>query len=225
MSTQAIATSTSIFFPVVIVIDRHWSIITRWYSILIASSITTFAVIYSLNLLMEVSIGTKPPNFQINSLSVSDLNVSDTKLAAIWNASFRIYNPNHGMELFLHRIDGIVFYKEEEALSISSIDGFNLGSREKKLVSMQFATTGYEGDQPIVEYPVLREIAKDQEHGTVRFSVRLDLLGYYKSKFFRCRSRAVVVKSYCSDLKVGVGNGHGYIQNVPRICPLVIFDN
>ena len=62
----------------------------------------------------------------------------------------------------MNQIEASILYKHDNALSLTSVDNFELGFGERKDVYVKFVTTGNEGNQPIVEYPLLREIEKDR---------------------------------------------------------------
>ncbi|KAJ0027678.1 hypothetical protein Pint_36152 [Pistacia integerrima] len=162
---------------------------------------------------MTSSLGPKPPLVQINSLTLSNFTVSNTKLAAQWVANISVYNPNVAMELSLERIESMIFYKENDALAITSVDGFDLEVKEGKNLKMKFATSGYEGDQPIVEYPVLRDIEDAKKNGMVRFSIRLSIWTTYKAKYCFAWRRRFLVNPYCLGLNVRVLAGNGSLIN------------
>ncbi|KAM7264658.1 hypothetical protein ACFE04_002341 [Oxalis oulophora] len=235
------AASTTIFLPIIVLPDhrRHSTVVSRWFYLLIASSVTTLILLYTLNIITQISTSPNPLIFQINSLSISNLNISDTKLAATWNTSFKVQNPNTKLDFHVTRIDGVIYYNDETPLCIGSVEGigFGLRSKEEKIVWMECVTSGWEGDQPIVEYPVLRLIEKEYKggSGTVRFGVRLNVVGtYYINKgtmlwWWWWWSRDVNVITDCLGLNVHVGvatesqsGTGGLLFSGPRICPFVV---
>ncbi|KAL5742078.1 hypothetical protein ACOSP7_028810 [Xanthoceras sorbifolium] len=175
--------------------------ITTLFSIMLLSC--------SIFMIMALWLGPQAPVVKLNSLSVTNFTVSNTKLAANWVANFTVYNPSVAMKLSFDHIESAVFYKENTALAITSAEGFDMDLRGKNSVQMKFSTTGYEGDQPIVEYPVLREIEEDKRSGTVSFSLRMNMWTTYKSAGNWVAFRRFVITPYCLDLNVGVVAGNG----------------
>ncbi|XP_021892439.1 uncharacterized protein LOC110810557 [Carica papaya] len=157
---------------------------------------------------MEFSVCPRQPTIRINSLSLSNFSVSETKLAAVWIANLTVFNPSIALRISIDEIESSILYREDNPLSITSVNGFHLGLREKKVMQIKFQTTGWEGDQPIVEYPVLREIGGDRRRGTVPFSLRMTMWGTNGGGLLRW-SRPVLVNSYCSVLDVGMLAGTG----------------
>ncbi|TXG58151.1 hypothetical protein EZV62_015980 [Acer yangbiense] len=202
---------------------------TRTTKTILSIITTLFLVILlscSIFIIMALWLGPQTPVVKLNSLSVTNFTVSNTKLAANWVATFTVYNPSLAMKLSLDNIVSAVLFKENNALAIASVEGFGMDSRGENRVQMEFSTTGYEGDQPIVEYPVLREIEEDNKRrGTVRFSMIMNMRTTYKSAGYNwvAWTRRFVMNSYCLDLNVGVVKGNGsFIGGGSRQCEVIL---
>ena len=74
---------------------------------------------------------------------------------------------------------------------------------------MKFVTTGNEGDQPVVEYPILREIEKDWKQGKMRFRMRFDAMIRYEIDWPGWRRKPVIMNPFSTDLDVNVRDGRG----------------
>lgn len=175
----------------------------------------------TLFIVVEVCFIPRKPIFYLNSLSVANFTVSKTKLAGIWAADFTISNPNSAAEISFESIESTVLYKGNDALAITSSENFDVGFRGEKNVEMKFETSGYDGDQPIVEYPVLREIDEERKStGTVRFGIRLSMWATYKTSYYwGTWRRRVLTHSSCLNLNVGVFAGNGsLIGDDKRYC-------
>ncbi|KAK2655413.1 hypothetical protein Ddye_008465 [Dipteronia dyeriana] len=190
---------------------------------------TLFLVILlscSIFIIMALWLAPQAPVVKLNSLSVTNFTVSNTKLAANWVANFTVCNPSLAMKLSLDSIVSAVLYQENNALAIASVEGFEMDSRGENSVQMEFSTTGYEGDQPIVEYPVLREIEEDKKRrGTVRFSMIMNMRTTYKSAGYNrvAWTKRFVMNSYCLGLNVGVVKGNGsFIGGGSRRCEVIL---
>ncbi|XVF61474.1 hypothetical protein PTKIN_Ptkin08bG0132300 [Pterospermum kingtungense] len=109
----------------------------------------------------------------------------------------------------MNQIEASILYKNDNALFLTSVDDFELGSRERKDLYLKFVTTGNEGDQPIVEYPVLREIEKDWRQGKMRFRIRFSAMTRYEIGWPAWRRKLVIMNPYSMDLDVNVGDGRG----------------
>ncbi|WRX10503.1 hypothetical protein QQP08_002990 [Theobroma cacao] len=102
----------------------------------------------------------------------------------------------------MDQIEASILYKHDNALSLTSMDNFKLGFRERKDVYVKFVTTGNEGDQPIVEYPLLRVIEKDRRQGRVSFRMRFNAMTTYEIGWLGWRTRPVIMNPYSIDLDV-----------------------
>lgn len=155
-----------------ITIPRNIVLITMAYSI-----ITITILLWSLKIFLFCP---RTPTVQLNNLLFSNFKVSNSNLAVICLAKITIYNPNVALSVHMNQIEASILYKNENALSFTSVDDFELGFGERKNVYVKFETTGNEGDQPIVEYPVLREIGKDWRQEKMRFRIRLSAMTRYE---------------------------------------------
>lgn len=188
--------------------------------IIISLSIITLSIM-SIITVMTPWLDPQPPVIRVNSLSASKVNISRTKLAAKWVANVSLINPNFALDIAIDRMETVLLYKEDDALSLNSVEGFQVHSRkEKNDVTMTFATTGYEGDQPVVEYTVLREREKDitkKKSGTLRFSLRMSMMATYKTRRYYswfAEEKHALNSSYIVDLdvrfdKLGFNNNNG----------------
>lgn len=150
------------------------------------------------------------PIFHLNSLTVSNFTITETKLSGVWEADLTVENPNLASAISFERIESMVFYKENDVLAVTSVEGFDTNLSGRNELKMRFETTGYEGDQPVVEYPVLREMEEDRKSGMMRFSLRSSAWATYKTGnyWFMWRRRALL-NPRCSDLNVGVEGESG----------------
>ncbi|KAJ4831313.1 hypothetical protein Tsubulata_037566 [Turnera subulata] len=219
-STSLLPVSKSISHPSSSENKKLSKITIKPTMLLIVSFVSLLFLACYANFFGAFLLGPKAPTIHLQSLSLSNLNVSTTKLAANWKAKFAISNPNLASKIRIDNMESMIYYKAQNAISIASSHGFNLGLLQDKHVSMEFATTGYEGDQPVVEYPVLMEIKKDQERGIMPFSISMNVWGTYKTSLFGW-SMNFIVNSYCFDLNVMVVGGSGkgrLIGDEPRNC-------
>ncbi|OMP01646.1 hypothetical protein COLO4_11689 [Corchorus olitorius] len=120
-----------------------------------------------------------------------------------------MYNPNMALAIQMNQIEASIVYENDNALSLTCMDDFELGFRERRDVYLKFVTTGNEvNDQPIVEYPVLKEIENDIRRRNLRFRMKLDARITYGIEFLGWRTVSMMMNSYIVDLNVNIGDHH-----------------
>ncbi|OMO85259.1 hypothetical protein CCACVL1_10320 [Corchorus capsularis] len=155
------------------------------------------------------------PQLQHDSFSVLNFHVSNSKLSATWELDLAFLSQGNGYEIQFSGIEGTIFYKEDIALAMTSWKPFDVGMKEQEKVHLKFVTSGNEGDQPIVENSVLRQIKEEQNNGTIRFSMRINTFVAYQNLGSLGKSSKPGYDSYCWDLivrfspKTGTGNLFG----------------
>ncbi|XWS15416.1 hypothetical protein CRYUN_Cryun35bG0095900 [Craigia yunnanensis] len=118
----------------------------------------------------------------------------------------------------MNQTEASTLYKYDTALSLTFVDNFKLGFKERKDVYLKFVTTGNEGDQPMVEYPLLRETEKDWRQGKMRFRMRFNAMTMYEIDWPCWRRRVVIMNPYSTDFDVNVGNGRRSTASSNIIC-------
>ncbi|KAK8511630.1 hypothetical protein V6N13_024258 [Hibiscus sabdariffa] len=144
------------------------------------------------------------PIIKVNTLLVSNFMVSGSNLIANWLANITIYNPNIVLSVHVKQTEASVLYKHDCALSLSSLDDFELDPWENKDVYIKFVTSGVEADQPIIEYPLLKEIEKDWRQGRIGFRIRLNAMNNYEIGCPGLRGRPIMMDPYSINLDVNV---------------------
>ncbi|PQM43313.1 uncharacterized protein Pyn_03767 [Prunus yedoensis var. nudiflora] len=105
---------------------------------------------------MATSLVPQPPKIKLNSLFVSKINVSNTKLGANFDVAFTIENPNLVSWIRFDRIDGSISYKDN-ALVTYSLDPFVLGLKEHRMMRVKISVNGLQEDQPVVKERVWKK--------------------------------------------------------------------
>ena len=79
-------------------------------------------------------------------------------MAAKCGSNFTTFNRN--LDWIFPWKDQIItsFYEQDDPLLTTIVEGFHLGLIQQENVYMEFETKGFEGDLPIVDYAVTREI-------------------------------------------------------------------
>ncbi|XVF67289.1 hypothetical protein PTKIN_Ptkin10aG0109000 [Pterospermum kingtungense] len=174
------------------------------------------------------SLGSVFSHFMTSITTRLNFNVSNSKLAVTWELDLAFESQlDNGCEILFTGIEGTIFYMEDIALVMTSWQPFGPGSKEQKKVHLEFVTSGWEGDQPIVEDTVLKE---EQFKGMFHFSMRINTFVTYQKWGLLWRGSQ---PSYCWDLMVkfapetGAGRLFGRGQKgVPSIpWPVISFDH
>ncbi|KAK9289793.1 hypothetical protein L1049_007953 [Liquidambar formosana] len=109
----------------------------------------------------------EPPLLQIDSLGISNFNVSQYKLTANWVANFTADNPNDKMRIVLYERDVYVFYKNYYL----SWDGRwpDLNLDPKKQGKMSSHLEKIESEHLEIEKQLAQKIGEDRKSGMVAF--------------------------------------------------------
>ncbi|KAK8331823.1 hypothetical protein V6Z12_A10G100200 [Gossypium hirsutum] len=146
--------------------------------IIIISTITIAITIllWSLKLSVPFFFYPQPPIIKLNNLLVSNFKVLDSNLVSIWLGNITVYNPNIALSIHTNQLEASILYKHDYPLSLTTVDNLELYVWEKRDVFVKFVTTGNESDQPIIEYPLMKEIEKDWRTGKLSFRIWMSLL-------------------------------------------------
>ncbi|KAJ1376689.1 hypothetical protein SESBI_49671 [Sesbania bispinosa] len=102
-----------------------------------------------------------PPKFFLDTFHVPHLKVSDGELSSSWDLTLTISNIMNSSNINILRLDAAMCYKENETLALITPimpqyalqnQVFPLEREETKRVHLKLNTTGWEKDQPIVEF-------------------------------------------------------------------------
>ncbi|XP_059300316.1 NDR1/HIN1-like protein 10 [Lycium ferocissimum] len=179
----------------------------RVIAILVASTIITGTVLFVIWLIILPRV----PEFQIDSLNISNLNLSNSLITANWDLHFTAKNPNKKITLYFDEIAAAIFY---ESLSIAdtTVPPFFMDKRNETTQKVSFVASG-----AYVEKWAFDGMNKERaERGGVGFNVRMVARVSYKAGAWRARRRYLRV--YCGDLFVGVAlnKSSGNLLGGPR---------
>ncbi|KAL3335899.1 hypothetical protein AABB24_031894 [Solanum stoloniferum] len=165
----------------------------RVIAILVASTIITGTILF----VIWIVILPRIPEFQVDSLSVSNLNLSNSLITANWDLRFTARNPNKKLTLYCDEIAAAIFY---DSLSIAdtTVPPFFMDRVNETSQEVSFVATG-----AYVEKWAFEGMGKERaEKASVRFNVRMVARVSFKAGSWRARRRYLRV--YCGDLSVGV---------------------
>ncbi|KAL6176043.1 hypothetical protein ACLB2K_052679 [Fragaria x ananassa] len=159
----------------------------------------TFGTILSLpSVFTTMSLAPQTPSFQLDSLFLSDFNISNTTFRTDWDATLTIENPNLISTVRFNSIKGSISYKDNY-LATYSIRPFELGYKEHRLLHVKLS-----------KYPtmttnrsILEEINRQRdENGAVSFNMTMFVSATYTSGWRGIEN--VVLNPRCLDMKVAL---------------------
>ncbi|KAF3556209.1 hypothetical protein F2Q69_00012386 [Brassica cretica] len=136
------------------------------------------------------------PTVYINSLSVSNFNVSNNQLTGNWNLRLRFENPNSKMSLYYDTVLCAVYYGDD-SLSETRLQPFDQGTKDQTPINATLSVSG-----TYVERQLADSIGKARaEKGSVEFDLRMASVVTFRYGVYRRRR---YVRVYCDDVAVGV---------------------
>ncbi|KAK4370632.1 hypothetical protein RND71_010107 [Anisodus tanguticus] len=165
----------------------------RVIAILVASTIITGTILFVIWLVILPRI----PEFQVDSLIISNLNLSNSLITANWDLNFTARNPNKKITLYYDEIASAIFY---HSLSIAdtTVPPFFMDKVNETAHKVSFVASG-----AYVEKWAFDGMGKERtEKGSVGFNVRMVARVSFKAGAWRARKRYLRV--YCGDLLVAV---------------------
>ncbi|CAN4120175.1 unnamed protein product [Withania somnifera] len=162
--------------------DRRTTFLRRVITIAIASMVIVGVFIFIVWLVLRPKL----PEFRVDSLSVSNLNLNNSSITANFDLRFIVRNPNKKMTIYYDDVAAAVFY-----------DGVSL-SDTTTAQKASFATS-----RAYVDSRAYEEMNRERSSkGVIGFNVRMVARVRFKAGAWRARRRFVRV--YCKDLSVGV---------------------
>ncbi|CAH8357695.1 unnamed protein product [Eruca vesicaria subsp. sativa] len=136
------------------------------------------------------------PYAYINSLSLSNFNVSKNHLTGNWDLQLRFQNPNTKMSLYYNTVFCTLYYNRV-SLSETRLQPFDQGTKDETPINAALSVSG-----TYVETRLADSIGKERAaKGSVEFDLRMVSSVTFRYGVYR-RRRYVTV--YCYDVAVGV---------------------
>ncbi|XP_009776258.1 NDR1/HIN1-like protein 26 [Nicotiana tabacum] len=185
------------------------TLLRRAIAIIVASTIITGTILFILWLLISPRI----PEFQIDSLTISNLNLSNSLITANWDLHFTAKNPNKKMTLYYDEIAAAIFF---DSLSVAdtTVPPFFMDKGNETAQKVSFVASG-----AYVEKWAFDGMNKEKaQSGSIGFNVRMVARVGFKAGAWRARRRYLRV--YCGVLSVGIGanKSSGNLLGGPRQC-------
>ncbi|XP_052197271.1 NDR1/HIN1-like protein 10 [Diospyros lotus] len=190
--------------------DRRATCLRRLLVIVIA----LFVIFGSVFFIVWLVVRPRLPEVRIDSVALSNFNLSSSLFTGNWDVRFTVRNPNHKMTLYYDHIDSSILYLTE-ALAETTVPPFAQGTKNQTSMRATFAAASTYLDKSVVDH-----MNGERAKGNVNFNVRMFARVRFKAGAWRARQRFLRV--FCGDLPVGLSsNGaRGTLVGEARECRL-----
>ncbi|OMP04787.1 hypothetical protein COLO4_09301 [Corchorus olitorius] len=171
------------------------------------------------------------PLLETNTLTISNLNISDSNLAGIWdvNIMFGHSTDDYAEVTYYNIVAGSIYYKQENNARharnnlLAKADAMTFYVREKKhaRVHLEFKNTGFEAREPGLEDEVIKEINKELANGVLNFSLEIMVQAKFEKlgKIWSGLGSNNRIVRYCWDLMAGINRviGKGRLMDAMTV--------
>ncbi|XP_062013880.1 uncharacterized protein LOC133730270 [Rosa rugosa] len=148
------------------------------------------------SLFTSLSLVPQTPSFQLDSLFLSKFNISNKTFKADWDMTLKIENPNLVSTVHFNSIKGLISCKGN-SLAIYSIEPFELGYKEHRLVHMKISKYQTMAKNEWVSDKINKQ---RDENGVASFSLTMFVSATYMTGWWEIEK--VVLSPQCLDLRV-----------------------
>ncbi|XP_010248447.1 PREDICTED: NDR1/HIN1-Like protein 3-like [Nelumbo nucifera] len=184
---------------------------TTFFRRFIAAIIAVFLIIGAITFIVWLVLHPHVPEFRVDSVSVSSLNINNSQVTGNWDVGFTVRNPNKKMSVHYDNMFSTLFYRRQ-SLSDTSLPPLSQGKKNETTVRARFAaSSGYIGD-------AASALASDRSSGSVSFNVNIGAWVWFKAGAWRTRRH--LLRVFCEDLKVGFSSNTqtGVLSGGPKNC-------
>ncbi|KAF5744908.1 protein YLS9 [Tripterygium wilfordii] len=174
--------------------DPRSAFFRRFCLIIVALTVIFATVLFIYWLIIRPTV----PEFRVDSLSVSNFNVTSSSqtVTGSWYLRLQVYNTNRRMTVSYDDVRPSIFY-ETESLVETRIPPFQQGKKNQTFVDASFSATNSYVDRWVVD-----GISADRARGNVSFNVKVVAVVNFRTGAWRARAR--VLRVYCRDVPVGI---------------------
>ncbi|XP_022941877.1 uncharacterized protein LOC111447106 [Cucurbita moschata] len=140
------------------------------------------------------------PTFRVDTLGVTNFNISKSNYSGNWNATLVVQNPNKKLNLTFKRIQGFVGYKDN-TLAMSFADPFFLAVERTNLMRVRWTSSS--PDDPGNWEETEEKLGKEKATRKVSFNLRFFVWTTFQSGSWW--TRHVILRVFCDDLKIDFG--------------------
>lgn len=181
---------------------------------LIMAAAALFAIIGVVFFITWLVLKPRLPEFQVDSASVSPLNLTGSELTATWNLTLLVRNPNTKLRIYYDSVKASLVYGNGQVLGTTPLAPFFQGKKNETRIRVELSAV----DEYVSE-DVVTKISGERARGSVGFEVSV-----FASVMFRTgswwRSRQCLLRVYCDQVQIGFGtnNGSGSLTGQPGTC-------
>lgn len=174
-------------------------------------TITFFFIFGAVLLIVWLVVRPRLPDFEITSLSVTNLTATDSHVTGTWDARFHSSNPNKKMTVSYYDVVSSIFFKSNY-LTRTQIAPFRQDTGAQTNLTAIFSVI-----DSYVDSKVVGDINSERSHGTIYFNVKLEAIAGYRYGWWRIRRRVLGV--WCDSVPTNVSSsGSGSMVGGSRKC-------
>nr|XP_027125237.1 NDR1/HIN1-like protein 10 [Coffea arabica] len=189
---------------------RRATFLRRLFAFIIAGVIILGTILFIIWLVLRPRL----PEFRVDSLSVSNFNLSSSTLvSADFDVKITARNPNGKITLFYDNVEAAVYFKNFQ-LSQTTLPPFSQGKKNETSFTAELAAV-----KAYLDGDIANGINGERgKNGNVVLNVRMLMEVRFKAGAWKARRR--YLKAFCGDLSVGISANasNGTLTGGPRQC-------
>ncbi|CAN6560143.1 unnamed protein product [Malus baccata var. baccata] len=184
----------------------------------VGAMVALFVIVGCIMLVIWLVLRPKLPDFRVDSLSLTNFNVSSSSqsLTGTWSVGFSVYNPNKKLSIRYEEVESSIFYGKG-LISDARSQPFAQGTKDRNFINATFSAAN-----SFVDGPVVRGIETDRGRGTVNFNIKVWARVEFRNGGWRLRRR--LLRVFCRDVAVSVSSnsGSGKLAGGSRDCQVYV---
>ncbi|KAJ4705387.1 Protein YLS9 [Melia azedarach] len=170
----------------------------------------------------------KFPVFHVESLAVSDFNVSTDNFTSTWEGNIAIENKNLGANIHLERIQSFIFYNSDDLIISSYLENpgrdISVRSYGKGTIPIKLSTSDVKQPVPPPDKRVMEEMRMRRQTGVMPFALKAIAWTEVETGIFSTNAKHIQIRILCEDLKVEFerDTGNGKLSDRSKNCEVEI---
>ncbi|ONI01485.1 hypothetical protein PRUPE_6G142400 [Prunus persica] len=184
----------------------------------VGAMIALFVIVGCILLVVWLILRPKVPDFRVDSLSLSNFNVSSASqsVTGTWSVGFMVYNPNKKLSIRYDDVESSIYYGPG-FISGTRVPPFAQGTKDRTSVNATFSAAN-----SFVGASVARGIDEARARGSMSFNVKLLARVEFRRGWWRLRRR--LLRVLCSGVAVSLSSKGGLssLAGGSRDCQVVV---
>ncbi|XP_057954125.1 NDR1/HIN1-like protein 6 [Malania oleifera] len=175
----------------------------------------TAIVFFSISIItvtVAAFLRTREPEFRLDSASVGQVNITSSKLTAVWDLSLSLRNPNNRMA-FYNSTRVVVAYRDDFVLAEKHLPAFEQARKSCNSIAVRLAASS----QTLSEVAA-KGLRADWGHRQVKFNVKLACLVDFRRGTLGFSVRWINVTCDEATMETIGPAGDGWMVGPPRSC-------